>query len=722
MKTYKFTITVLVAVLALASAHAADEDPNTPGLPEDFPEIIITKTDEAAPGVFIGTVGQGFFNMYNVVLDSSGYPLFYSKTQKLSRFVQPNGFIAVGDFWTGAFDFKDETFATVDSISMTQGYTVDTHDVKLLPNGHVLLMGKEVRYIDMSQIVPGGRPDARVTGNVIREIDANKQVIFEWHTFDHIPITDSFQELTRQTIDYAHINSIALDPLDNTVLISLRTTSEIVKISRSTGEVVWRLSGKGNDFTFIGEHEENAPYYTVGQHDVTRLLNGNLLYFDNGNIRGGGPNPCDRDYSRGVEYYLDEVNMTATLVWEYRHTPDISAGCTGFVKQFDNGNTLIDWGCAIRTAGTVCTEVSPLGDVVYEMTFPEAGPTASMTKLQWNSPDLVKSQTHFGIEPGFTYDSNETGVSVTVNSLEGPAYNGLLVKKHADATRFPRFAGKSPQLLVKRVTLAGFSITDLGVDVTFDAQDLGINDPSQLTVYYRPYVGQDEFTALATTFDDVNVTLSVANASLGEFVFGYPDAQEIPIAPRLYAPEDFGTVNGAQPVALWWCPNGFVRSYRLQVATDTEFGNIIVDEAGLKESGYILESVEPASTYHWRVNTTNEGGTSDWSTRSFQTVPPVVQVTVPNGGEQWQCGLKYFIQWNDNLAEDVVIELYKGDTLVQTIGTVSSIGVYEWEVNLELEAGEDYSIKVKSSVDETLVDVSDAPFTIIGATENGAQE
>ena len=54
---------------------------------------------------------------------------------------------------------------------------------------------------------------------------------------------------------------------------------------------MWRLGGKKNQFTFIGEHEENAPYYTVGQHDVHRLANGNLLYFDNGNISGGRRHP-----------------------------------------------------------------------------------------------------------------------------------------------------------------------------------------------------------------------------------------------------------------------------------------------------------------------------------------------------------------------------------------------------------------------------------------------
>ena len=45
--------------------------------------------------------------------------------------------------------------------------------------------------------------------------------------------------------------------------------------------------------------------------------------------------------------------------------------------------------------------------------------------------------------------------------------------------------------------------------------------------------------------------------------------------------------------------------------------------------------------------------------------------------------------------------------MAQEIDTVSSTGVYEWEVDLALDAGCDYSIKVKSSVDETLFDNSE---------------
>ena len=223
-------------------------------LPADFPKLVVTGSGGAAPGVLIGVLGgKGTAtNIYNAVLENSGYPIFYSKTEALSAFAMPNGLIAVNEDGTADFVFKDESFAVVDSFSFGGNYNLDGHDIKLLPNGHCLLIGSETRKVDMSQLVPGGRPDAAVDGAVIQELDANKQVVFQWRTLDHVPITDSLNEVTLKAIDFDHINSFTLDPLDNNYLVSLRGLCQMVKISRTTGKIIWRLGGKKSDFTFIG--------------------------------------------------------------------------------------------------------------------------------------------------------------------------------------------------------------------------------------------------------------------------------------------------------------------------------------------------------------------------------------------------------------------------------------------------------------------------------------
>jgi hypothetical protein len=87
-------------------------------------------------------------------------------------------------------------------------------------------------------------------------------------------------------------------------------------------------------------------------------------------------------------------------------------------------------------------------------------------------------------------------------------------------------------------------------------------------------------------------------------------------------------------------------------------------------------------------------------------------VTVPNGGQTWQRGLSYFIQWADNVDEDVVVELYDGDALVDVLATAPSNGAYNWQVPLNVQPGENYSIKIHSATDVTLTDSSDAVFAI----------
>ena len=116
-----------------------------------------------------------------------------------------------------------------------------------------------------------------------------------------------------------HGNSIEIDS-DGNIILSNRAMSELIKFNRESGQILWRLGGPMNDFTFIND-PLNGPNR---QHDARRLENGNLMIFDNGDQRLF-------PYTRITEYELDEENLIATLVWEYSH-PDgyvsLNQGCT----------------------------------------------------------------------------------------------------------------------------------------------------------------------------------------------------------------------------------------------------------------------------------------------------------------------------------------------------------------------------------------------------------
>ena len=202
----------------------------------------------------------------------------------------------------------------------------------------------------------------------------------------------------------------------------------------------------------------------------------------------------------------------------------------------------------------------------------------------------------------------------------------------------------------------------------------------------------------------------------GEFIFGFPDLAEVPFAPLLITPQPDAAVNQNLPVSFFWTPKGFAAAYHLQISTNASFSTLVADVPYLTECRYTLPGVAANTQYYWRVNTLNDGGASDWATSSFTTVPPMVQVTVPNGGEAWRRGLSSVIQWNANVVENVALDLYKAGVFVRTLSTnAPNIPAYTWPVSVSLVPGSDYSIRIRSTTNASLFDESDASFSIIDA-------
>jgi len=266
----------------------------------------------------------------------------------------PNGHLSYFLLQKQKFYMEDVNYNLLDSFYCGNGYVTDNHDLQVLSNGHALLMSYDPQPVDMSVIVPGGNPNATVIGLIIQEIDVNKNVVFQWRSWDHYNIIDAiYTNLTAATVDYAHGNAIELDD-DGNLMISARQLSEITKINRSTGAMIWRMGGVNNQFAFPNDSIEQNY-----QHDIRRIANGNITFYDNGNNR---PIP----FSRAVEYQLDEVNKIATLVWEYRSNPDSYGPTRGSVQRLSSGNTLICWG----STNPNFTEVTPSGTIALEMSLP----------------------------------------------------------------------------------------------------------------------------------------------------------------------------------------------------------------------------------------------------------------------------------------------------------------------------------------------------------------
>jgi hypothetical protein len=328
-----------------------------------FPNITVSYYNGPSRGhIFLGSVAfgpPGPNTPHLIILNNNGQP-FYSKEMQRPCFdfnLQPNGnpTYYIGTFGGKYYEMDSSNYSVIDSFYCDLGDSTDLHELRLLPNRHALLMSYDPQPVDMSKIVEGGYKNAIVIGLIIQEIDSEKNVVFRWRSWDHFQITDATHEdLTDTMVDYSHGNAIELDN-DGNLMISSRHMDEITKINRTTGDIMWRLGGKNNQFTFV-----NDPDKFSYQHAIRRISNGNITLFDNGNYH----NP---PHSRAVEYHLDETNKVATLVWQYRNSPDVFGPAMGFVQRLGNGNTLISWGFA----PTTITEVKYNGTKVLEIKLPQ---------------------------------------------------------------------------------------------------------------------------------------------------------------------------------------------------------------------------------------------------------------------------------------------------------------------------------------------------------------
>ncbi|HKO21526.1 MAG TPA: aryl-sulfate sulfotransferase [Candidatus Eisenbacteria bacterium] len=330
-------------------------------IPADLPEVSTVVSGTPAEGLlFLCDIrfDDSTYRSHLMALQDDGTPVF-ARGLKGSGYdfkVQENGRVTYFDAAAGCFYALNANFALADSFECGNGYVTDIHELQLLPNGHALLIAYDPRTMDLSGVVPGGSTQAVVLGLIIQELDRNRDVVFQWRSWDHFQITDCVSRpLTGARVDYVHGNAIELDD-DGNLLVSSRHLDEITKLSRATGAILWRLGGVHNEFTFT-----NDPGHFSQQHSIRRLANGHLLLYDNGNYHVPA-------LSRAVEYAVDEVAKTATAVWQYRNTPDVYGGAMGSVERLANGNTVIGWG----STSPALTEVTPSGTEVFELTLPPA--------------------------------------------------------------------------------------------------------------------------------------------------------------------------------------------------------------------------------------------------------------------------------------------------------------------------------------------------------------
>lgn len=251
-----------------------------------------------------------------------------------------------GDFYL--MDSQYNVFTTVTTGGSLPPHETDFHDAVITDEDTMLVLAYVKTPADLSAV--GGPSDGWVHDGVIQEIEiATGQVLFEWHSLDHVPVTDAVLDFTEHAkkqrdeekselgtvdnpFDYFHLNSATVDT-DGGLLASARHTHAVYKISRDTGDLDWILGGVSSDFDLA----EDAVF--AWQHTAARDTDGTITLFDN-----HARNADDDRSSRGLRLALDEEAMTASVVTQYLPPADRPAGSMANTQPLADGGMFIGWG------------------------------------------------------------------------------------------------------------------------------------------------------------------------------------------------------------------------------------------------------------------------------------------------------------------------------------------------------------------------------------------
>jgi hypothetical protein len=354
---------------------------------------------QVAPGVlFIGPSAAGQVQAGPLLVDQQAAPIWFRPVSRALWTTDVRRQYHRGQpvltWWQGEMDvigfgqgdglIFDQNYQQVARVRAGNGRQMDIHEFLLTPEGTALFTCYPQRVpAELSAI--GGRRAGSVLEGVIQEVDISTgRVVFEWHSLDHIAVSDSyFPPKTWYGYDYLHVNSIDIAP-DGHLLLSARHTWALYKIHRRTGEVLWRLGGKSSDFQI----DKDSQFYW--QHDARQLSDRNITVFDDGaaSFADGTGNRRSESQSRGVLLDIDEGSKVVRLVRSYRHPKPLLANAMGNFQTLPDGHALLGWGTSpvaseFLSDGTVISDVNlgPKHDSYRTYRYPWRGQPADSPVL-----------------------------------------------------------------------------------------------------------------------------------------------------------------------------------------------------------------------------------------------------------------------------------------------------------------------------------------------------
>lgn len=380
-------------------------------LPEGFPEINVTSTPHLMePGVTLFEAGN-----YLIAVDEQGEVCWYhfiqfpsgSLDRDVRRMKNGNFLLMLARFRIVEIDMLGNTVNLWHPSGSTDGdpgsIPVDTlafhHEVFEMESGNLLTMSIEFRnFFDYpTTVFPSSPLDfAIVVGDVIIEFTPDGTIVNEWSMLDLLdPFRLNYSSLiglydnlyeqvfgeAADTEDWSHGNAVIHDPSDDSIITSYRHQDAVVKFSRQTGELIWILGPHENwDPQEFGQYlltpqSEQEFFFPYHQHAPDITDEGTIIIFDNGNNRASPPDPivsAADNFSRAVEYQINEETKEIDLVWEYGQFEEETL-YTFFIGDADymplTGNALITFG-GIQPARLIEVTRTTPAQKVFDLSLP----------------------------------------------------------------------------------------------------------------------------------------------------------------------------------------------------------------------------------------------------------------------------------------------------------------------------------------------------------------
>lgn len=416
----------------------------TAPLPADFPGLTLIHADpeRMEPGfTLLDSVNHGTDDprpRYAIIVDAWGDVVWYSPFRATAIRQDSGGNLV---YRRGPRVHRTDLFGNETVVVRLEDPGEGLHhDLIETDRGTWLTLGfKSIEVVDYptSETDPNAPPaTAAVRDEPVFEFAADGSLLHEWSLADIIdPTRIGYGSLRPSSLgyDWIHLNAVIPDPADDSLIVSSRHQDAVVKFSRTTGELSWILAPHDNwtaEFQPFLLAPVGAPFeWSYHQHAPLITPEGNFLLFDNGNFRASpfdGQVPFDElapldNYSRAVEYAIDETTLEIRQVWEYGFATDevLYSWAVGDVDWLPTtGNVLIDFG-STRVMGGVTTDDLGYGTLVARvLEVTRERPTTKVFDLLVFDPEEVLASVYRAERIPSLYDP-----SVMVSSL-GPVAAG----------------------------------------------------------------------------------------------------------------------------------------------------------------------------------------------------------------------------------------------------------------------------------------------------------